>query len=303
MEDRERRQTLARFLRARRERLSPAQVGLPAGGRRRTPGLRREELAQIAGVGATWYTWLEQGRRIRVSASVLDGLSRALRLDPDERAYLFVLAREEAPAEPLPRTPAISPALQHVLDALTPCPSYVMDARWNVVAWNRAACAVLGDFGLLEGRNRNIVWRMFTATEHRALLVHWEEEARIVLALFRASTSRYVGEPWYSALTVDLSRISPEFAAWWAETELRGAYSGRKEVEHPIVGRLVFQPVTLQVVDAPDLRLLAFPPAPDTDTACKMQRLLSLHDQSPATCAATATQDRLLATIDQVAHA
>jgi transcriptional regulator with XRE-family HTH domain len=241
--------------------------------------LRREELAQLAGVGTTWYTWLEQGRKIRASAGVLDSIARTLRLDADERAYLFTLAREEAPIVPLPTTPAISDAVQQVIDAISTYPCYVMDARWNVVAWNRAACAVLGEFASLSGRDRNIVWRMFTAKAQRELLVNWEYEAQTVLALFRSSTSRYVGEPWYTEMVADLTKISPEFATWWSHAELRGIYAGRKELEHPAVGRLVFQPVTLLVADAPDLRLLAFPPLPGTDTEQKVQRLLCMFSE------------------------
>ncbi len=247
-DDKGRRAALTRFLRARRERLSPAQVGLPPGGRRRTPGLRREELAQIAGVGTTWYTWLEQGRDIKVSAGVLDSIARALQLDPDERA------------------------LRNIIEAVEPYPAYAMDARWTVVAWNAAACRVFADFAALSPRERNIVWFAFTHPSQRLLLVEWEREVRGVLALFRSSTGPYVNEPWFRDLVADLEAVSPEFRAWWPRGDVRAAHGGPKTLDHPHVGRLVVQPTTLQVADAPGLRLAVYPPA-DADTSRKLTML------------------------------
>ncbi|MDB5060027.1 MAG: family transcriptional regulator [Chloroflexi bacterium] len=276
MNDAQHRTTLARFLRTRRERIRPEHAGLPAGGRRRTPGLRREELAQLAGVGATWYTWLEQGRPIRVSAAVLESIARTLHLDPDERAYLFVLARDET-TTPLPAfAPAIAPNLQQVLDALDHYPCYVLDARWNVVAWNAAACVAFADFPALSGRERNILWRMFTYPAQRTFFVQWEQEAQIALAIFRAGTVRYVGEAWYTELVADLMHSSPEFAAWWPRADLRGVYAGQKEIDHPKAGRMVFQPVTLLVAETQDQRVVAFAPLAETDTECKLRHLLSV---------------------------
>jgi len=280
MDDTERRAALAHFLRTRRERLSPLQAGLPTGGRRRTPGLRREEVAQLAGVGVAWYTWLEQGRDITVSAAVLDSVARALRLDPDERAYLFTLARDETPATPPPPTEAVSPSLRRILDALDPYPAYVLDARWTVVAWNRAACRVFADFAALSRRERTILWFVFTYPGQRDLLVDWEGEAQRTLALFRASTGRYVGEPWYKELIADLTRASPAFAAWWARDDVRAVHAERKELDHPEVGRLVVHPTTLHVAEAPDLQLVVYPPLPEADTARKLRRLIEPRSTS-----------------------
>lgn len=277
MEETERRTALARFLRTRRERITPEQVGLPAGGRRRTPGLRREELAHLASVGPTWYTWLEQGRAIRVSAAMLDSIARALQLDPAERAYLFVLAREETLA-PSPPSQPVSPTIQRILDALEPYPAYVTDARWTVVAWNRAARAVFADFAALSGRERNLLWFLFVCPPLRKLLVDWEGEAQIILSLFRASTGRYVGEPWYTTLIADLTQASPAFAAWWPRNDLRNVHPGPKELEHPLVGRLVLQPTTMRVEEAPDLRMMVFPPLPEADTARKLACLICRVD-------------------------
>src|SRR5215472_154383 len=146
MHDQARRTELAKFLRTRRERLSPEAFGLPSGTRRRTPGLRREELALLAGVGTTWYTWLEQGRAITVSKQVLESLARIVRLGAAERAHLFVLARDDLPADPFPLTQTIDPALQLIVDTMGVYPALVLNPRWDILAWNQAACRVLGDF-------------------------------------------------------------------------------------------------------------------------------------------------------------
>lgn len=273
MNDQERRKELAQFLRTRRERLSPEQVGLPPSTRRRTPGLRREELALLAGIGATWYTRLEQGRAITVSAQVLESLARVLRLDADERNHLFILAREHLPADPYPLTALVSPALQRILDRMGHYPAYVVGPRWDIVAWNQATCRVCADFATMPPRERNILWFLFTNPLQRVRLVDWEREARGTLALFRASTERYVGEPWFTSLVADLKQVSPEFRDWWPRHDVQGVHSGKKELNHPLVGRLVVQATTFQVVDAPDLRMIVYTPVPETETANKLAQL------------------------------
>lgn len=152
---------LGDFLKTRRAKILPSEVGFLVTGKRRTPGLRREEVAQLAGVGLTWYTWLEQGRKIHVSAQVVESLARALCLDKGERLYLYRLANQPVPAEILDSLEKVSPMLQHMLDSLEYSPSLVTDYRWNVVAWNKAACKVLGDLDKKQGYERNIVWSMF----------------------------------------------------------------------------------------------------------------------------------------------
>ena len=183
MNDEERLSELSQFLRTRRERLGPADIGLAPGRRRRTPGLRREEVAQLAGVSATWYTWLEQGRPVRASEAVLERLGRVLRLDPAEHRHLFVLARGHPPADPTDAPAIVDSRLQTVLDAL-PYPAYAATNGWTVVAWNRAARLVFADYEALSGRERNIVWMAFTDPDHRRMAVNWEEQARSTLALF-----------------------------------------------------------------------------------------------------------------------
>jgi transcriptional regulator with XRE-family HTH domain len=282
MDEVRRRAELARFLRTRRERLSPADVGLPVAGRRRTPGLRREELAALAGVGTSWYTWLEQGRAITVSALVLESLARALRLDAAERTHLFVLARRELPATTAATTECVDAATQQMLDALGVYPAYVVNARWDVVAWNQAARRVFLDFAGLSGRERNLLWLIFTRRPLRQLYEDWEHVARHILGLFRVSTARSVGDPWYTELVEDLLRISSEFRAWWPHHEVAESPREAKALRHPLVGRLVLQPNPLQVAHAPDSWLLAYTPMPETDTLAKLQRLAS-PDTAPAT--------------------
>jgi transcriptional regulator with XRE-family HTH domain len=278
MNDEERRKELAHFLRTRRERMTPASVGLPASSRRRTPGLRREELALAAGIGVTWYTRLEQGRAITVSPQVLESLVRVFSLDAAERNHLFILAREQQPVDPFPLTSIISPALQAILDAMGIYPAFVSNPRWDMVAWNQAMCRVYTDFGVLSARERNIPRYILTDQLSRALFEDWEQEAQSMLALFRASTERYVGEPWFKALVADLQQSSPEFRAWWPRHDIQAIHTSSKVLNHPLVGRLELQPNSFQVADAPDLRLVVYTPRPETDTAQKLTRLLEARE-------------------------
>jgi transcriptional regulator with XRE-family HTH domain len=270
MNDQERRTQLAHFLRTRRERLSPEQVGLPIGTRRRTPGLRREELALLAGMGATWYTRLEQGRDITVSAQVLESLARVLHLDAEERNHLFILAHEHLPADPSPPTAVISTPLQHILDTMGICPAYVIGPNWDMLGWNQAMCRVYTDFDAMSARERNVLWFLFTNPKSRTLLADWEGDAQRSLALFRASTGRYVGERWFTTLVADLKQTSPEFREWWLRHDVQRVHTGKQELNHPIVGRLVMQSTTLQVIDHPDLRLIIYTPLSEGDTANKL---------------------------------
>jgi transcriptional regulator with XRE-family HTH domain len=274
MNDQERRKELAHFLRTRRERLSPEAAGLPGGSRRRTPGLRREELALLAGIGVTWYTSLEQGRAITVSTQVLESLARVLDLNAVERNHLFLLAREQQPADPYPFTTAVSPALQHILDSMGISPAYVANPRWDVLAWNQAMARVYTDFGALPVRERNILRLVFTHPLRRMLLANWEQAAQGLLALFRASTERYIGESWLKALVAELELVSPEFRAWWPRHAIQATHTEKKELNHPLVGRLVLQPTTFQVTDAPDLRMVVYTPLAEANTAQKLARLV-----------------------------
>ncbi len=212
MDDQDRRRELGQFVRTRRERLSPKSVGLPKGAARRTPGLRREEVAQLASVSVTWYTWLEQGRDINVSAQALNTIARALRMDRTEQTHLFMLARQPLPPQPPPDEEA-TPVLRRVLANVGISPAYVTGRRWNVLAWNEAAEVVFGNFGAKMGRERNLLWRSFTDMETR------EPERRKVGSDARVSVEgvNYEVDPDLAGETVIL---------WW------GIFDNELYVEH-----------------------------------------------------------------------
>ncbi|MBO0782713.1 MAG: helix-turn-helix domain-containing protein [Ktedonobacteraceae bacterium] len=273
MTDGERRQELADFLRTRRARLVPAEVGLPLTARRKTVGLRREEVAQLASVGVTWYTWLEQGRDIHVSAQVLDSLAQALRLSADEKAHLFLLAGQVPLPHPSAVQEQISPFLQKFLEHLGTTPAYITGRRWDLLAWNRGACEIFGDFAAMSPDACNILHFIFTNSELRRRLLDWEGIAQRALAQFRASSSRYRDDAQFAALIKDLQQVSPEFARWWPRHDVRGRQDGRKELVHPQVGYLAFDHSTFQVNDPPDLRVTVYLPASE-ETASKLEHLL-----------------------------
>ncbi len=272
-DDRHRRQQLADFLRTRRAALQPADVGLDGGGRRRTPGLRREEVAQLSGVGATWYTWLEQARDVRPSAEVLEALARALRLDVAERAHLFQLAR--AQRTPAPTREQVSPALKRLIDNLGPVPAFVRGRRLDYLAWNRAGALAMGDPGDYPPGRRNALWMMFTDPARPRLVENWEANARSLLAVFRAAHARNIDDPAFAELIAALEQVSPQFRDWWPRHEVRGSVEGRKTINHPLVGRLVFEFALFERGEAPDQQLLLYSPLPLHDTPAKLTRLLA----------------------------
>ncbi len=268
----DRHQELAEFLRSRRARLSPEQVGFARGMRRRTPGLRREEVALLAGISPEWYTRLEQGRDINVSVQLLESLARVLQLDDNERTYLFLLALRQPPPVEAFSPPSISPTLQLFLDQLGTTPACVVDSRLNSVARNRAHCAVFGNHDQQSERDRNIIWRIFTQPHPKD--PHSEEFARLCLTQFRAEYGRFIGDPWWTQLIAELSEISPEFRELWARPDVFNALEGRKSIEHPRVGELAFEFLWLTAVNSPDLRIFVYTPR-DKETADKIAQLLS----------------------------
>jgi transcriptional regulator with XRE-family HTH domain len=269
-----RRREAGEFLRSRRERLSPSDVGLADGFRRRTPGLRREEVAMLAGVGTTWYTWLEQGRDVRPSNEVLSALARTLRLDPTERSHLFVLHDRRIPERPKAGPEQVDEPLRRMLDSLTAQPAFVLGRRWDVLAWNRAAEVVYGPYGRLEGDERNMLHMVFADLDHRRLLVDWEAVARSSLAMFRADCARYAGDPDFERLVARLTRLSPEFARWWPQREVARPLAGQKRIDHPIAGRMLFEYSSFGVGDPPDMKLIVFTPLEEEGTIQKLERLL-----------------------------
>ena len=273
MKEQERRSELAHFLRICRERISPDKGGFPVGKRRRTPGLRREELAMAAGVGTTWYTWLEQGRDITVSTPVLESLARVLQLDADERAHLFILAREQLPATPFPWEQTVDPALQLILETMGVYPAYVLSPRSDFIAWNQAACHVYADFNMMSPRERNFLWFLFTDRRYRTQLINWEAEAHRALALFRANSQRYIGEAWLTEIVTDIQHVSPEFREWWPHHDVQAVHKGQKQLHHPLVGLLLMQVTTFQLADHPSLRMIVDTPISGTDTLAKLTTL------------------------------
>jgi transcriptional regulator with XRE-family HTH domain len=269
-----RRGELAHFLRARRASLLPEDVGLAGGGRRRTPGLRREEVALLAGVGTTWYTWLEQGRDVRASFDVLEALARALRLTPAERGHLILLGRgEEGPACAPPAERA-SPTLKRLVANLGTSPAFILGRRWDYLAWNDAGRAV---FSWEPGRDpstRNHIWLTFMDPARRELMTDWDRGARRLVAKFRADHARHIGDPAFEHLICSLKAGSPEFRKWWERHEVAGSGEGRKEMDHPVAGRLVFEHAIFRH-EGSDQRLVLFSPLADEDTPAKLARLMA----------------------------
>lgn len=272
MSNSQRLQELANFLKTRRARLTPAEVGLPDGFRRRTPGLRREEVAQLANLSTTWYTFLEQGRDIRVSAQVLESIAQTLQLTPDERTHLFMLALQQPPPT-LPQKQSVSAVLQHLIDHLELCPAFITSYQFDVLAWNQAACVLFGDFAGMTARERNRMWDFFTNPAGRQMLVDWERHAQVMLAWFRSTCGRYLGDAKLTELAADLQRVSPEFRQGWAQHEVQRKYEGLKVYEHPLVGRLEFEYSLFQAIVASELSLVVYTPVPESGTAERLQKL------------------------------
>jgi hypothetical protein len=274
-EDATRRRELADFLRTRRAALRPEDVGLPDGGRRRTPGLRREEVALLAGVGTTWYTWLEQAREVRASVDVLEAVGDALRMTEAERRHLIRLGRGEEREISGATSPEADEALRRLVDHLGANPAYLLGRRWDFLAWNDAMAAVFGDPGELPVEDRNHVWLFFTDALRRSLVTDWEATARIICARFRADAARLVGDPQLEALVERLREASPEFRRLWRRHEVAGDIGGRKELVHPSVGRMVFEHSAFYPAAAPNARLVLYSPLDELDTPAKLDRLIA----------------------------
>jgi transcriptional regulator with XRE-family HTH domain len=237
--------------------------------------LRREEVAQLAGIGATWYTWLEQGRDVRASMDVFEALSRALRLTPAERTHLILLGRGEEAPRCKPPAERVSPTIRRLIESLGPNPAIVTGRRWDYLAWNQAACALFGDFGRIPPATRNHLWQLFMNPSRRELLGDWQQGSRLAVAKFRADSARHLGDASFEELINALRQASPEFAKAWKRHEVAHQGPGRKHVHHPVVGDMVFEHAAFHPVDAPDQRVMIYSPVPDTDTAAKLQTLLA----------------------------
>ena len=261
-----RRDELAAFLRARREALRPTDVGLPPGRSRRTPGLRREEIALLAGVSVTWYTWLEQGRPINASVDVLEALARSLRLDDAERHHLLTLATRVA-GEPVPDVEDAPDALVRLIDSMQPAPAYVLGPRWEYLAWNRAQSLLYPMIEQLAPADRNLLWVVFAEPTARELMADWPEQARRILAEFRAGTAGLRTDPKVVALVDRLRAASPEFAEWWAQLDVAQFQTRVRRYHHPRAGELAFEYQQLTPSEWPGLKVVCQLPLPGDDSA------------------------------------
>ena len=275
MPDANQRQDLADFLRNQRDRLQPETVGLTSHNRRRTPGLRREEVAMLAGISTEWYTWLEQARDINVSQETLEKIADALRLEPSEREYVLLLAGCQ-PSTITAKNSTISPQLQRVLDRLECTPGFIIGRRWDILGWNESTKIVFGDYAQLQDRERNCLWQTFLGSM-RDMLLDWSQHAKAELDTFRASQARYdrYSCKWVEQFIETLKSKSPEFKSWWQEHDVKDWDSGIKHFEHPVHGRLSFEHNAFQISDRSfnDLKLVTYVPLPNTDTLNKLKKI------------------------------
>jgi transcriptional regulator with XRE-family HTH domain len=281
----ERRRAIADFLKTRRMRRQPEELGLPRGRRRRTPGLRREEVATAAGVSAEWYTWLEQAREVQPSSEVLSRISAALRLEPHETRHLLTLGGYAVPSSSgdSVRAVSVSLRLQRLIDQMEYGPAWVFGERWDILAWNRAASVIHGDLAGLQGIERNALYQLFLGDRLRSTLHDWDIHGRQCVAKLRATYASRVDDPWFNELVTVLRTRSPEFERWWNENDIKTWQEGVKHYEHPEAGRLVFDFTVLEVLDErmASLRLITYVPAPGTGTREKMEALLSAPATEP----------------------
>jgi transcriptional regulator with XRE-family HTH domain len=252
------------YLKDRRAKLDPAAFGFSPV-RRRTPGLRREEVAQRAHISSTWYTWLEQGRGGAPSAQVLDRIARALMLTDVEREHLFLLGLGHAPEAHYRKDEGVTPRLQRVLDALDPSPALIRTATWDVVAWNRASTVMLTDYGSLPPEQRNVLRFIFLDPRVRAAQYDWEGVARMVVSAFRVDAARAGAAAEVEPLVDELCRLSPEFKALWRDNDVRSHGDGIKHIRHPVAGALGFEYSAFAVDGRPDLNMVVYNPATPAD--------------------------------------
>ncbi|NUR95004.1 MAG: helix-turn-helix domain-containing protein [Kribbellaceae bacterium] len=274
------RRELGVFLRSRRERIQPDEVGFAPGGRRRTPGLRREEVALLAGVGVTWYTWLEQGRDINVSGQVLDAIATALRFDRQERNHLFRLAGLQiGPA--LGECSAIPPSVQKTLDAVSPYPALVLDKRYDIFAFNEAYCRVVIDLEQVPVEERNLLWLNFVSSEWKCNFVDAETTKHHMVAAFRAASAEHVGDPLWQDLIRRLLSNSPYFAELWERYDVAAPSTRTKTLEIDGYGLLRIDPVNLWLSQLGPMRATVYT-ALDDETEDKLRRLVDAPVPTPA---------------------
>lgn len=274
----DRRREIATFLRTRRSRRQPEEVGLPRAGRRRTPGLRRGEVAALAGVSTEWYTWLEQARDVTPSVQTLQSIAAALQLEPGETQHLLTLCGHAMNGDTNggPRPASITQRLQRLLDRLDHCPAWVIGERWDILGWNQGATVIFGDLAAMEGIERNALYQSFLNPRMRRTLVDWELHARDCVAKIRAKHAHNVDDPWYNEVIELLRAQSPEFATWWNEHNVQLPSGGVKRYEHEEAGLLTFEYTMVEVAGEPlgPVQLVTYVPVAETDTEQKLRALL-----------------------------
>jgi transcriptional regulator with XRE-family HTH domain len=279
----ETREELSDFLRSRRGRLSPDELGLRSYGPRRVPGLRREELAQLAGVSVDYYTRLEQGRGVHPSRSVLDAIARALRLDQAEASHLRRLAAPETAPRRKPPPERVRPAIWLLLERLDRVAAVVLGRRMDVLAWNSLAAVLICDFGALPQRERNMVRLTFLDESMRGLYPEWDRVATSGAGLLRSAAGRWPDDPELEALVGELSVKSSEFVHAWARHEVCEQMSGTKRFHHPLVGDLTLQYETLLLPDEPEQQLVTYTAQADTESQTALDLLASIAAQPAST--------------------
>lgn len=281
MSDEARRRELAEFVRSRRERCDPAAIGIPVVGRRRTPGLRREEVATRAGVSITWYTWLEQARPIRASRQVLGSLAEALVLDEVERTHLFRLASEVPPPGNTARARGrgLPAAYDLLLEHLEPNPAFVVDPRFDIWAWNRTCDVLYGDLSVLPEGRRNVLWLTFTSDLVKELWSDWERHALEAIALFRTQAGERILAPELAGLVAELSAESQQFRQLWERREVAPFVAGERSMTHPALGPLTLQAAKLHVASE-DKTLVVHLAEPGSDTAARLETALAERTQA-----------------------
>ena len=268
---------LGAYLKDRRAKVDPAALGFSSQ-RRRTPGLRREEVAQRANISPTWYTWLEQGRGGAPSPEVLDRIGRALMLTDVEREHMFLLGLGRPPEARYQKNGGVTPRLQRVLDALEPSPALIRTATWDVVAWNRAATVLLTDYGALPPEQRNVLRFFFLDPRVRATQYDWESVARFVVGAFRVDTARAGAAAEVQPLVDELSRLSPEFKSMWSDNDVSGHHGeGVKHIRHPVLGPITFEYSAFAVDARVDLTMVVYNPVTRADA----EKIASLAGSAP----------------------
>lgn len=275
-----RRPELAAFLRSRRARVTPHDVGMPPGFRRRTPGLRREEVAQLSGVGVTWYTWLEQGRPINASAQVLDAVARTLRLDAPEREHLYHLAEVPYAHPPEATVQSVGPEIQGILDALDPRPAVVYNARYDILATNSPYRTVFWLEPLAPGPMPNALWKLFTVPEEECPLLYRETELPVMVATLRSAYGVHTGEPAWEEFIRGLSAASPLFARLWRSGDVAEPGRRVKTFRHEEVGEMRMTSVSLSVNGMPECRIVVYTPA-DEETRLRTEALTATKRSHP----------------------